>query len=250
MNQLSTLLVRNECGSRLNRFNGWPSRFPQDTGAFPATKIQVTYTFRPMNSKVVGIHEDATELLSFSLVKLHIKNIRKCRSRKCDIGMAARARQSVLMIMSLPRDGDCRATTGGLQAQIACNPLIHPCSFQDSGPVQSASLGRPWRCHRWSQRECRKLQSWALLVGSPISCTNPAHSLQWYQHWNRLPLLMIHGTLPWHPNNNREWIRLHTAVPEWLHSDWVACFVQLHLHVGLVSIMIEIDVVVPNFGFA
>ena len=30
-----------------------------------ATKIQVTCTFRAMHSKEVGLHEDATELLSF-----------------------------------------------------------------------------------------------------------------------------------------------------------------------------------------
>ena len=63
INQMSTLPVRKECGSR---FSGGPSRFPQETFArFQQRKIQVTCTFHAMTSKVVGFHEDAPELLGF-----------------------------------------------------------------------------------------------------------------------------------------------------------------------------------------
>ena len=62
INQMSTLPVRKEYGSR---FIGGPSRFPKrrcvsSNGRAPA---QVTRTFRAINSKVVGFHEDATENL-------------------------------------------------------------------------------------------------------------------------------------------------------------------------------------------
>ena len=110
------------------------------------------------------------------------------------------------------------------------------CCRQACGPVQSASLGRPWWHHLWSQTDCQKPQSWALMVGYPTICLNPVwrsvHSsllfgcqgrpslirrsgTRFSKHWNRVPLLLIHHGLPWHPNNNQEWTLLHTAVPEW-----------------------------------
>ena len=65
-NQMSTLPVRKECGSR---FSGGPSRFPQDTFARfqqRKIKIQVTCTFRAMTSKVVGFHKDAPDCWVFT----------------------------------------------------------------------------------------------------------------------------------------------------------------------------------------
>ena len=99
------------------------------------------------------------------------------------------------------------------------------CSGQACGPVQSASLGRPWWHHLWSQTHYQKPQSWALMVGGYAGqmCSNPRHCLELNQHWNRVPLLLIHDGLPWHPNNKQEWTLLHTAVPEW----WSGLFHQI-----------------------
>ena len=99
------------------------------------------------------------------------------------------------------------------------------CLSLQRGPVQSAYLGRPWWCYRWSQTYYQKPQSWALMVGEypgPM-CSNPRHCLESNQHWNRAPLLLIHDGLPWHPNNNQEWTLLHMAVPEW----WSGLFHQI-----------------------
>ena len=58
------------------------------------------------------------------------------------------------------------------------------------------------------------------MVGLPTVSSNPAHCLQLYQPWNRLPLAMIHGALPWHPTYNHLhcWSLLHTAAHRWWSS--------------------------------
>ena len=128
---------------------------------------------------------------------------------KCHIGIAARAPQS-----------EITGVTVLMKALCACNP---PRVFAyKRGPVQSASLGRPWWHHRWSQTEYRTPQSWALTVRW-FPGLDKRHYLKSNQHWNRVPLLLIHDGLPWHPNNNQERTLLHTAVPEWLRGlfHWI-----------------------------
>ena len=65
INEMSTVPVRKEYAG--SRFSGGPARFPQDTGAFPATKDTGDLHFPRKTSKVVGFHGDATELLGFHL---------------------------------------------------------------------------------------------------------------------------------------------------------------------------------------
>ena len=114
---------------------------------------------------------------------------------------------------------------GGLQAQnwqqnvTLCLQSTTSCCIQDCGPVQSVSLGSPWWCHPWSQRECPKTAKLSS-DGRSSSFHNPrvpGHCLELYHHWNGLPLLVIHGALPWHPTcNHLQSSLLHTAVRRWL----------------------------------
>ena len=94
-------------------------------------------------------------------------------------------------------------------------------------PVQSVSAGRPWWCYIDGHSSIRaqlcrfrcsaktaKLSSDGR--GSPVSPSQiykPKALSGANQHWTRVHPLM---GLPWHQNKNREWTRLHTAVPEWL----------------------------------
>ena len=175
------------------------------------------------------------------LVKHHIEVIRQSppHSWKCDIGMAARARQSALTggLSDLPMARWCLQST-------SC------CSSRHGGPVQSASLSRPWWCyHLWSQTRVPKtaklssdgrvsdhmskprMKECALFVIIWMSGRGPSLIRRSGTRFQSVeivvPLLLIHHGLLWHPNNNQEWTLLHTAVPwliEWLvSSNCTAC---------------------------
>ena len=114
---------------------------------FQQRKIQVTCTFRAMSSKVVGFHEDAT-VLSCSVATSqtpHRSNTLCLRSK---------------MWHWYGRKGTSVRFDDGIWCLQSTS-----CLFHHGGPVQSASLSRPWWCYQWSQTEYRKPRSWALMVG-------------------------------------------------------------------------------------
>ena len=118
------------------------------------------------------------------------------------------------------------------------------CFRQACGPVQSASLGRPWWHHLMVTDRLPKtaklssdgrvsdhmskpcMKECPLLVIIWMSGQAVMNQKKWHtisKHWNRVPLLLIHDGLPWHPNNDQEWTLLHTAVPAW----WSGLFHQI-----------------------
>ena len=73
-----------------------------------------------------------------------------------------------------------------------CGPMQSEAPFSVPGPVLSSMV---------TLTECRKPQSWALIIAAPSRYTNPGHCVNLNQPWNSLPLLMIHGARPWHPSS-------------------------------------------------
>ena len=176
---------------------------------FQQREIQVTRIFRTMSSKVVGFTRMLLSCWVFTsqtVQYVQLKHHSRLHKKMWHWGKWDPGRKGTSVL------GDRRQYDSSLCLQSTS------CSCQDSGPVQSAFLDRREWCYRWSQTEYRKLQNSALLGAGcwDLRDTNPWHCLELHQHWNRLPLLLIHGGLPWHPNRYQERTLHHTVVHRWL----------------------------------